>query len=129
MSDKQMGFMGHIAELRRRIFFVAVFFVVAFVVGMFFSKRLIIFLAKAPTQDYLSWLPFVQHVEMTQDFKLIVFRVTDPMFVYLEFAFFIAFVLTMPLLLYQLWAFIRPGLYENERRITLAYIPTMVLMF
>lgn len=109
-----MAFMEHIEELRRRLIVVAIFFCAAFVVGMFFSKRLIVLLQHAPVAQHLT---------------LNAFRVTDPMYVYLEFAFIIAVILTGPLLLFQLWAFISPGLYENERRLTLAYIPVTVLLF
>src|SRR5699024_4997361 len=44
-------------------------------------------------------------------------------------AFIIGFILTGPMLLYQFWAFISPGLYRNERRLTLAYIPFTILLF
>lgn len=109
-----MGFMEHVGELRKRIMVVAVFFLAAFVAGMFVSKPLIRYFEHAPT---------------AQQFTLNAFRVTDPMFIYLEMAMIFAFVVTLPLLLYELWAFIRPGLYEHERRITLAYIPVTVLLF
>lgn len=114
MNDKQMAFMEHIEELRKRLFVVVIFFFAAFVAGMFFSKRLI---------------ELLEHAPATQGITLNAFRVTDPMYVYLEFAFIIGVILTGPLLLYQLWAFISPGLYEHERRLTLAYIPVTVLLF
>lgn len=109
-----MDFMQHVQELKNRLLVAAVFFLVAFVAGMFLSKPLIVFLEHAPTADQLT---------------LHAFRLTDPFYIYVEFAFLIALVLTMPLLLYQLWAFVSPGLYEHERRITLSYIPMTVLLF
>jgi sec-independent protein translocase protein TatC len=109
-----MGFMEHVVELKKRLVVVAVFFAVAFVFGMFVAKPLIVYFEHAPT---------------AQPFTLNAFRVTDPMFIYLEFALIVAIVLTAPLFLYELWAFISPGLYEHERRITLAYIPITVLLF
>ncbi|WP_412059476.1 twin-arginine translocase subunit TatC, partial [Bacillus vallismortis] len=48
---------------------------------------------------------------------------TDPLFVFMQFAFIIGIVLTSPVILYQLWAFVSPGLYEKERKVTLSYIP------
>lgn len=114
MNDKQMAFMEHVAELRRRLMIVAFFFLAAFVAGMFFSKPMIVFL---------------QHAPAAHGIELNAFRVTDAMYIYLEFAFVIALILTGPLFLYQIWAFISPGLYENERRLTLSYIPITVLLF
>ena len=114
MNDKQMDFMEHVAELRKRLMIVAFFFLAAFVAGMFFSKSMIVFLQHAPAAHGIT---------------LNAFRVTDAMYIYLEFAFVIALILTGPLFLYQLWAFISPGLYENERRLTLSYIPITVLLF
>lgn len=114
MTDKQMAFMEHVAELRRRLMVVAFFFLAAFVVGMFLSKPMIVFL---------------QHAPIARGITLNAFRVTDAMYIYLEFAFVIALILTGPLFLYQLWAFISPGLYKHERKLTLAYIPVTVLLF
>ncbi|HET7627405.1 MAG TPA: twin-arginine translocase subunit TatC [Bacillales bacterium] len=114
MNEQQMGFMEHVAELRRRLFVCAVFFIVAFVAGLFLSKPIIVMLEHAP---------------MTERLSLNAFRLTDPMFVYMECAFILALVLTGPLLLYQLWAFVSPGLYDHERRITLMYIPLTLLLF
>lgn len=47
----------------------------------------------------------------------------------MQITFIIALILTFPVLLYQLWAFISPGLYEKERRVTLSYIPLSVALF
>jgi sec-independent protein translocase protein TatC len=47
----------------------------------------------------------------------------------MQMAFVIGIILVSPLLLYQLWAFVSPGLYKHERRITLFYIPVMIILF
>ncbi len=57
------------------------------------------------------------------------FRLTDPIKVYFQFAFVIAAVLSAPVLLYQIWAFVSPGLYEKERKVTLSYIPASIVLF
>lgn len=124
-----MGFGGHFAELRKRIFLTAIFFVAFLVVGVLAAKPLIVFFEHAPAQQHFSWLPFVEQSSIAKELSLNAFRPTDPLYVFLGFAFIIAFILTGPLLLYQVWAFISPGLYENERRITLGYIPVTILMF
>jgi sec-independent protein translocase protein TatC len=57
------------------------------------------------------------------------FRLTDPVKIYMQFAFLIAFIITSPVILYQLWAFISPGLSDKERKVTLSYIPVSVILF
>ncbi|HEX7065417.1 MAG TPA: twin-arginine translocase subunit TatC [Bacillales bacterium] len=114
MNDNKTDFMEHVAELRKRLFIVVIFFIIAFVAGMFLSKPLIVFLEHAPAAE---------------DIALNAFRLTDPVYIYFQFAFLIALILAGPVLLYQLWAFVSPGLYENERRVTLMYIPMTVFLF
>lgn len=57
------------------------------------------------------------------------FRVTDPFKVYMQMIFILAFIMTTPIILYQLWSFISPGLLEKERKVTLGYIPFSVVLF
>lgn len=42
---------------------------------------------------------------------------------------FIAVIMTSPVILYQVWSFVSPGLYDKERKVTLSYIPVSVLLF
>ncbi|MBC8830225.1 twin-arginine translocase subunit TatC, partial [Escherichia coli] len=58
-----------------------------------------------------------------------VFKVTDAFQIYIEMAFVIGLVLVFPVILYQLWAFVKPGLHASEQRITLRYIPITFLLF
>lgn len=114
MSHKDMTMYEHIGELRKRLVFAVVFFFFAAVASFFIAEPLIVYLQKA---------------DEAKDLTMNAFRLTDPVKIYMQFAFLIAFVLTSPVLLYQLWAFISPGLYEKERRVTLGYIPISVLLF
>ncbi|WP_078429379.1 twin-arginine translocase subunit TatC [Alkalihalobacterium alkalinitrilicum] len=114
MEQKDMSVYDHIGELRRRLIIVFVFFIIAFVIGLFIAKPIITFLQSAPT---------------AQDIPMNAFKPIDPLKVYMTFAFFSAFLLVFPVILYQLWAFISPGLHEVERRVTLAYIPIAFILF
>ncbi|MTH55572.1 twin-arginine translocase subunit TatC [Bacillus mangrovi] len=114
MNEQEMSVYEHIEELRKRILVTAVFFVFALAAGFFLAKPLILFL---------------QQTEEAKDLTLNAFRISDPLFLYMKFAFIIAFVLISPLILFQLWSFISPGLYEKERNATLSYIPISVLLF
>ena len=49
--------------------------------------------------------------------------------IYVKVIVFIAFIVISPVLMYQLWSFISPGLHETERRATLNYIPFTFFLF
>ncbi|MFC7393523.1 twin-arginine translocase subunit TatC [Scopulibacillus cellulosilyticus] len=114
MSNKRMSVVDHLNELRKRLMIVVFGFFVTFIIGMLVAKPVIIYL---------------QHSEQAQDIAMNAFRVTDPLNVYMEFAFIIGIVLVSPLIMYQLWAFVSPGLYEHERKVTLSYIPVTLILF
>ena len=56
------------------------------------------------------------------------FNVIDPITLYLKVIIFLAVVLISPVIMYQVWAFISPGLHETERKVTLSYIPFAFLL-
>jgi len=114
MNEREMSIYDHIGELRKRLIFVVVFFFVAMVGSFFLAEPAIVYL---------------QQADEAKELTMNAFRLTDPIKIYMQFAFIIAFVITSPLTLYQLWAFISPGLYEKERKVTLGYIPISVFLF
>lgn len=114
MNPKELTVIEHIEELRKRLFICAVFFVLALIVSFYFAKPII---------------RFIQISEEAQELTLNAFKVGDPLTVYLEVTFIVATIITSPIILYQLWAFITPGLHEMERKATLKYIPYAFLLF
>ncbi|MBU7595979.1 MULTISPECIES: twin-arginine translocase subunit TatC [Bacillaceae] len=114
MKHDEMSVIEHITELRKRLVIVVVFFFLAVIAG---------FLLSGPIIKYL------QHTDEAKSLTLNAFNLTDPLMVYMKFAFIIAFVITSPIILYQLWSFVSPGLYEKERKVTLSYIPISVFLF
>lgn len=114
MSQKDMTIFEHISELRKRLMIIVVFFILAVIVSFFLSQPLI---------RYLQASDFAQEMTMNA------FRLTDPFKVFMEMTLYLAVVIILPVILYQLWAFISPGLYEKERKVTLSYIPVAVILF
>lgn len=114
MEQKEMSVFEHIGELRRRIITILVFFTIALVAGFFIAPYVITYLQAAPT---------AQNVPMNA------FKLTDPLKVFMTFAFASAVLLVFPIILYHIWAFVSPGLQEKERKITLSYIPIACLLF
>lgn len=115
MDPKELSVIEHIEELRKRLIICAVFFVIALVVGFYLAE------------------PIIKFIQLNsgelQSVTLNAFKPGDPLTVYLEVTFVVALVLTSPVILYQLWAFITPGLYESERKATLKYIPYSFILF
>ncbi|KYG90956.1 twin-arginine translocase subunit TatC [Metasolibacillus sp. FSL H7-0170] len=114
MNPKELTVIEHIEELRSRLVVTAFFFVLA-LVGSFFLTEPII--------------KFIQASDEAAQFTLNAFAPTDPLAVFLKVMFIVAFIFTSPILLYQLWSFITPGLLETERKATLKYIPYSFLLF
>lgn len=114
MLDREMSVYDHIGELRKRIIIIASFFFVSAIGGFFLAEPIIVYL---------------QQTDQAKDLTMNAFRMTDSIKIFMQFAFLIAFIITFPVILYQLWAFISPGLYERERRVTLSYIPISIILF
>ncbi|MGE8207112.1 twin-arginine translocase subunit TatC [Heyndrickxia sp. NPDC080065] len=114
MSQKNMTIFEHISELRKRLLIIVVFFILAVIISFFLSQPLI---------------RFLQTSDLAKNLTMNAFRLTDPFKVYMDMTVYLAIVIILPVILYQLWAFISPGLYEKERKITLSYIPIAVLLF
>ncbi|MDF0728717.1 twin-arginine translocase subunit TatC [Cytobacillus sp. S13-E01] len=114
MTEKEMSVYEHIGELRKRLIYVVVFFFLAMVGGFFLAEPIIVYL---------------QNADEAKELTMNAFRLTDPIKIYMQFAFIVAFVITSPIILFQFWSFISPGLYEKERKVTLSYIPISVLLF
>ncbi|WP_096201967.1 twin-arginine translocase subunit TatC [Bacillus sp. FJAT-45350] len=114
MKQNDMSLYDHIGELRKRIIIVLVFFVFAMIGGFFLAGPMITYLQSAPE---------------AQNLPMNAFKLTDPLKVYMTFAFFSAILLVSPVILYQFWAFISPGLHHTERRVTLSYIPLAFGLF
>lgn len=114
MNSYNQTVIEHIEELRKRLYFVVVFFVIAIAGSFFLAEPLIHFLQSSDT---------------AQSFSLNAFKITDSIKIYFQMIFYIALLLISPIILYQLWAFISPGLYDKERKVTLSYIPFAFILF
>ncbi|KIL42476.1 preprotein translocase subunit TatC [Gordoniibacillus kamchatkensis] len=104
----------HLSELRKRLIVVIGCFLAAMCGGLYAAPQILRYLKSQPVAATVEWN---------------VFSFTDGLFVYLRCAFVFAALLTLPVLLYQLWAFVRPGLTEQEAKGTLFYVPASFALF
>jgi len=114
MNQKDMTIFDHINELRKRLMKIVVFFMFAVIISFFLVEPLI---------------KLIQNADAAQDLTMNAFRVTDPFKVYMNMIFILALIMTSPVILYQLWSFVSPGLLEKERKATFGYIPISVILF
>jgi sec-independent protein translocase protein TatC len=114
---EEQSFLSHLIELRQRLVRSAVAIVVVFLALSPFMREIFAILS-APL---LSVLP--------TGTKLIATGVITPFMVPLKLTLFVAFLIALPYVLYQAWAFIAPGLYLHEKRLAAPIIASSVAMF
>src|SRR5690606_1593966 len=107
----------HLVELRSRLLRAVAGLMLVFVALLPFANRLYAYLA----QPLLDKLP--------RGGQLIAVEVASPFFAPVKLAFFVAVVVAMPWLLYQLWAFVAPGLYQRERRLAMPLLASALTLF
>ncbi len=121
-KNKQTSFVTHLTELRSRLIKSIVYLFVFFIICYFFSDKIYNFLLE----------PYAQAVKDDEINRRMIFTALHETFItYLKVAFFAAFFVTSPIILTQVWKFIAPGLYKNEKKALLPYLvatPTLFLM-
>ncbi len=111
------SFISHLIELRGRLLKIVLGFILVFFALFPFANKIYALLA-APM---LAKLP--------EGGQMIATAVTTPFFVPMKVAMMAAFVISLPFTLYQIWAFIAPGLYDNEKKLMLPVIFASTLLF
>lgn len=120
-ADGRMALSDHFRELRARLLKVAVTFLVVFVVSLFFFDRLFDFVY-GPYEQALEVLPKNSSLATTSG-------AGGGLMLYLKLCGFTALIVTCPVWLYQIWAFIVPGLHPSEKRWTRIFVAVAVPLF
>ncbi len=116
-ADSEQGLIYHLTELRTRLIRALIFILVVFVGLSFFANDLYTLAAR----------PLI--LSLVPGSTMIATEVASTFIVPLKMAFYLALIISMPFLLYQGWAFVAPGLYENEKRIALPILLSSILLF
>jgi sec-independent protein translocase protein TatC len=115
-----MGFLDHLEELRKRI----VYSVIAVAIGFFacwgYAER-IYGVMQRPIMDALA--------RNNLSAKLVYVNPTEPFNLYLKVGMMAGLFVASPFVLYQLWCFISPGLYRNEKRYVLPFMVSTIGLF
>jgi sec-independent protein translocase protein TatC len=109
--DEKVSFIEHLEELRYRLIVCLVSVLVGTVVAYIFKEEIFRFIS----EPLLKALP-------PEDRHLIFTGLLEAFMVYLKASFFAGLMISVPVILYQLWAFISPGLYPPEKKLALPFI-------
>jgi sec-independent protein translocase protein TatC len=114
----EMPFLDHLDELRSRLIKSLAALLVGLVIGLFAVAKLhVLEIIQAPIAELLP------------NQELIYISPTTPFFITLKLGFIVGLILSFPILSYQLWAFLSPALYENERKFAVPAIAAGTVLF
>src|ERR1700691_5917411 len=119
LEDGKMPLMEHLVELRRRLVYSMLAFFVMFGPCWYFSKPIYNFLAQP-----------LYHAMGNQPGRHLIFTdLTEAFFTDLRVAFWTAFCLAFPIIAAQIWLFVAPGLYRQEKKAFLPYLAATPVLF
>jgi sec-independent protein translocase protein TatC len=116
-DDGEQSFISHLIELRSRLLKAVAAVLLILLPLIFFANKLYGWLA----------LPLIKH--LPRGGTMIATEVASPFLTPLRLAFFVALFIGMPIVLYQLWAFVAPGLYRQEKRLAVPILVSAVVLF
>jgi len=119
-NKKQSSFIEHLTELRSRliksIFYLFIFFIICY----FFAEDIYNFLLS----------PYADAVKDDDSNRRMIFTALHETFItYLKVAFFASMFISSPIILLQVWKFVAPGLYKNEKKALLPYLIATPVLF
>jgi sec-independent protein translocase protein TatC len=117
VDDAEQPLISHLVELRDRLLRIVLAVAVVFVVLIPFSNTLFTKLSG----------PLLAH--MPEGAGMIAIEVASPFLIPFKLTLFLAIFICVPYLLYQLWAFIAPGLYQHERRLVMPLLVSSTFLF
>ena len=107
----------HLSELRKRL---SVSLVAIFVMFIF---------CFAFWQPILAWMIAPLKSVLPEGSNVIFTGVQEPFFTAMKVAFFAGFILSLPIIFWQFWLFVAPGLYDNEKKLVVPFVLAATMMF
>jgi len=119
LDESAMSLVDHLEELRWRIFKSIIAVVVGAIAAFFFRVQIMTF---------LTW-PLPKTADQIGKGKLIVTGLAEGFTVFLKLSLAAGILLAIPVILYQIWAFVAPGLYEREKKTAVPFIFVGIVLF
>jgi sec-independent protein translocase protein TatC len=117
MADEKLPFTEHLEELRKRIVVCIIATGIGFCISYFFSEKIF----------YLLSLPL--HYLLPPESNFIFTGVTEAFFTYLKLALFSGIFIASPVILYEIWCFVAPGLYDSEKQYAFPFVCFSTIFF
>ena len=119
-KNKESSFVDHLTELRSRLLKSIIYIFIFFIISYTFAENIYSFLVQ----------PYADAVKNDGQERRLIFTALQETFItYLKVSFFAAFFISSPLILIQIWKFIAPGLYENEKKAFMPYLISTPILF
>ncbi len=119
-DTKETSFVSHLTELRKRLIHSLIFVFIIFIIGYIFAENIYYFLVE----------PYAKAVKNDGIDRRLIFTALHETFItYLKVAFFAAMFIGSPIILTQIWKFVAPGLYKNEKKALLPYLIATPILF
>ncbi len=116
---KTQSFFEHLAELRKRLLWILAYFVLGFAVAYIFHKKIF----------YVVALPLLELAPKQYENVFAFHHLSEPFFTYLRLSFYAGIFLASPFILHQVWLFISPALYKEEKRYAIPFVFFATLLF
>jgi sec-independent protein translocase protein TatC len=119
LEESKQPLLQHLIELRRRLIKSLLVISILFVISYIFANTIYNFLVQ----------PYASAVEGEEGRRLIFTALHETFFTYLKVALFSSIFISLPYILTQIWIFIAPGLYKNEKHVVIPYLVATPLLF
>ena len=117
-NDQPMSFVDHLVELRNRLMWAMIPFFTIFAVAYYFADHLILFLAKP-----------LEKILLEHGGRMIYTGLAEAFVTYIKVSFFAALFFAFPFMAVQIWKFVAPGLYKQEKKAFLPFLIMTPLLF
>ncbi len=119
ISEKKLSLHEHLGELRTRLVYSVIFFLLAFCACYYFAPSIYNFLVE----------PLATIYKNSPDRKLIYTGLTEAFITYLKVAFYTALFVSFPFIASQIYIFLAPGLYKSEKKVILPFLIATPVLF
>jgi sec-independent protein translocase protein TatC len=118
-NQKELSILDHMVELRKALIYSVITILICFCLTYYYATDIFEFLMQ----------PVLNALGEEQSKQLHFTKLTEPFLTDLKVAFFAAVFLAAPMIFYQIWRFVAPGLYQKERRAIIALVLFSTLLF
>lgn len=129
IDDKKMPLLDHLVELRNRLLWSMAALMVAFIACFAFAEQIYLFLTQPLVRAYAIVAHYSGSTGGLTAPRMIYTAPQEAFLTYLKVAFFAGAFISFPIIASQLWMFVAPGLYKNEKRAFLPFLAATPILF